>query len=146
MKGGLSPSRAPTSMHVAVVFEGDARMNEAVAAILLARGYTVVSFAEQPADVVWTVKSLGAELVILELAMVGARGLRIVQDVRQAVRDCQVIFLSPFETLRAAGLAAGALELVGTDLGVLERCLLDQERRRQPATSATFAPPSRSLS
>ncbi len=54
-------------------------------AILEGHGFAVVSLGERPLDVLSTVKSLDADLVLLELAMVGAGGLRVVGDLVDAV-------------------------------------------------------------
>ena len=117
---------------VAAVFEGDYPTSRAVQAVLEAHGFGVVSFSERPADVASTVKSLGAEVVVLELAMAGASGLQVVRDVTGGVPGCTVILLSPFEALRDHAVAAGAYALIGTDLDGLDACL--QVRAGNPPT------------
>ncbi len=139
MTAGTAGVGGPTS--VAAVFEGDYPTGRAVQAILERHGFAVVSFGERPPDVASTVKLLDASLVVLELAMVGAAGLGVVRHLLDAVAGCAVILLSPFDTLRGAALAAGAFELVGTDLAALDVCLgrLLAERR-SAGSRPTFAP------
>ena len=136
MKGGeeVVSGRTP----VAAVFEGDYPTSRAVQAMVRGRGYSVVSFEERPVDVAATVKSLGADLVVLELAMVGALGLHVVRDVVEAVPGCTVILLSPFETLREPAVAAGAFELVGNNLQALDLCLgrLSAPERSESASAS----------
>ena len=133
--GELVSGRTP----VAAVFEGDYPTSRAVQAMVRGRGYRVVSFEERPVDVAATVKCLGADLVVLELAMVGALGLRVVREVVDAVPGCTVILLSPFETLREPALAAGAFELVGNNLQALDLCLrrLPGRTRSESASAST---------
>lgn len=129
----------PCGTPVAAVFEGDYPTSRAVQAMVERRGYSVVSFEERPVDVASAVKSLGADLVVLELAMVGALGLHVVRDVVDAVPGCTVILLSPFETLREPAVAAGAFELVGNNLQALDLCLgrLPGHVRSESASTST---------
>lgn len=124
---------------LAAVFEGDYQVSRAVATILADRGFAAVSFDERPSDLVATVRSLGAEVVVLELAMVGVQGLQVVRDLLQAVPGCAVLLLSPFDTLRQPALAAGAFALVGSDLRALDRCLAQLETHRPGPVS--ISPP-----
>lgn len=125
---------------VAAVFEGDYPTSRAVQAVLEAHGFEVVSFSERPADVASTVRSLHADVVVLELAMAGASGLHVVRDITDRVPGCAVILLSPFDTLGGPAVAAGAVALIGTDLNGLEACL-DLRRRSRPSrvTTATVS-------
>ena len=120
---------------LAAVFEDDGPTCRAVGAIVEGCGFGVVSFAERPVDVVSTVKALRAEVVVLELAMAGAQGLRIVRDVLDAAPGCAVILLAPFENLRESAISAGAFELITNDLGILERCLHELQGRRASSAS-----------
>lgn len=120
---------------LAAVFEADRVTSRAVGAIVEGCGFDVVSFADPPVDVVSTVKALRPEVVVLELAIAGAQGLRIVRDLLDAAPGCAVILLAPFENLREPAISAGAFELITNDLGTLERCLHELQGRR--ATSAS---------
>ena len=55
------------------------------------------------------------DVVVLDLASSGGRGLRIVDDVHAAVPSAAVVLLAPFEGLRTSAVSAGAYDLVGTD-------------------------------
>lgn len=126
-------------MPVAAVFEGDYPTSRAVQAILEARGFEVVAFSERPVDIVSTVKSVRAQLVVLELAMAGARGLQLVRDIAEGAPGCAVVLLSPFDALREPALAAGAYDLVGSDLRRLAACLQLPEGMTSTATVSDSA-------
>lgn len=127
-------------MPVAAVFEGDYATSRAVQAILEERGFDVVSFAERPADLVSTLTSLSAEVVVLELALAGVSGLNVVRDVIEALPACVVILLSHFEALREPAIAAGASALVGPDLAGLGASLDVRDRSRSTSEAVGLRP------
>ena len=120
----------------AVVIEDDAQVSLAVWAILTARGFAVTSFEERPSDLVSTVRSLGADLVVLELAMIGEQGLQTVRDLIEGANCRTVLLLSPFDTLREAALAAGSHDLIGNDMRAIDHCV---RRLQSDETTARFA-------
>lgn len=94
-------------------------------------GFAVLDNGERVRDILAAVERLRPDLLVLELALTGARGLRIVPAVLDAAPGCQVVLLSTFDKLRAPALEAGAYDLVGRDdFRDLERCL----RRLQAET------------
>ena len=87
-------------------------------------GFAPVLLPGPPSQLATQVRSVLPQLLVLDLASGGIRGLGIVQTVRYAAPACAVVLLSPFEGLRTAALEAGAYELAGKDdLRDLERCL-----------------------
>ena len=121
----------------AMVFEGDAAIRRAVVAIMGSCGFTVLNSREPPADLVGAVTAVRPDLLVLELALTGSRGVGIVRPMLDAVPGCAVVLLSPFERLRAPALEGGAYGLVGRDdLRDLDRCLrrlqTDCGRRQSP--------------
>ena len=76
-------------------------------------GVEVVATVGTGDQVVFAARATDPDLVILDLALSGALGLRLVRALREAVPDAAVVVLSPFESLRGAAVRSGALELVG---------------------------------
>ncbi len=64
------------------------------------------------------------KVIILDLALCGSAGVTIVPDLLADAPGCAIAVVSPFEALRPALLAAGALEVLDpSDLRPLEDCL-----------------------
>ncbi|MDQ4142443.1 MAG: response regulator [Actinomycetota bacterium] len=98
-----------------MVYEDDAGCRRAVAAILDRSGFHVAVSAGSAQDVLEQLRRLAPDVVVFELALAAARGLKFVADLRSAAPCCQVILLSPFESLREAAVKAGASALVGNE-------------------------------
>ncbi len=102
----------------------DPSTRPAVSAIMERCGFSVALLRGPGSELVEQTRDVSPEVVVVDLASGGSRGLRVVVDLRTAVPSCAVIVLSPFEGLREPALEAGAYELAGTDdLRDLERCL-----------------------
>ena len=102
----------------------DLDTQRAVAAVIEHCGFAVTILLGPASELVLQTLDLSPQLVVVDLASGGSRGLGLVEDLRGAVPTCSVVVLAPFEGLRESALAAGAYDLVGTDdLRDLERCL-----------------------
>jgi hypothetical protein len=87
-------------------------------------GFAVLYNGEPARDIPTAVGRLRPDLLVLELALAGARGLGIVPAVLDAAPGCRVVLVSTFDKLRAPALEAGAYDLVGRDdFRDLEQCL-----------------------
>jgi ActR/RegA family two-component response regulator len=103
----------------------DASTRTAVAATMERCGFAVVVLDGPAPDLVAQAHALAPDVLVLDLAGGGVRGLRLVRELRRALPRCAIVLLTPFETLRDAAVEAGAYELVGRDdLRDLQRCLL----------------------
>ncbi len=102
----------------------DVNTRDAVAAIMERCGFAAALMPGPPSHLAAQVRRRSSQLLVLDLASAGTRGLRIVDTLQRAVPSCAVVLLAPFEGLRAAALEAGAYDLAGRDdLRDLERCL-----------------------
>lgn len=118
---GLVCDDAPASRH-------------AVEAILTRSGFEVVgSFGSVP-ETLLAAELSAPDVIVLDLALAGDLGLRVIAALQAARPGCAVVVLSPFASLRGSTLEAGAYDFVpdpGLDLRELERCIrrLAGERR-----------------
>lgn len=114
----------PSTSLYAVVYDGDEPTRRAAAVIVERSGLEVVDLRDGVDDVVDHVRPLQPDLIVLELAMAGTRGLEVVSALLAALPGTAVVLLSPFEGLRVAALGAGAYDLVDADdLRELRRCV-----------------------
>jgi len=97
----------------ALVCADEPGLLHAVRVMLEQNGVEVVATVGTGDQVVFAARATDPDLVILDLALSGALGLRLVRALREAVPDAAVVVLSPFESLRGAAVRSGALELVG---------------------------------
>ncbi len=96
----------------------------AVRVMLEQSGVEVAATVATGDQVVFAARATDPDLIILDLALSGALGLRIVGTLRAAVPDAAVVVLSPFESLRRSAAGAGALDLVSLrDLRRIRVCL-----------------------
>lgn len=109
----------------ALICHDDPDMQRAVAVILDRTGHEVIGVCATAAEATTMAAArLDLEVVVLDLALCGAAGLRMVQRLRADSPRCDVVVLSPFVNLRQAALESGALGLVEPDdLRDLETCL-----------------------
>lgn len=108
---------------LALVLEDDHSLLRAVNVILNRGGYKVLA-AESATQVIRAVERVHPELVVVDLALAGTRGVRLLSDIVTTSPRCPIVVLSPLEALRESALNAGAVALVDvTDLRPLEWCL-----------------------
>lgn len=108
----------------AMICEGDAACCRALTAILTARGFTVLNTADTAEELLQSVAGTQTSVILIELALAGMAGLRIVSALGAVAPGSAVIVLSPFADLRGEAIKAGAHDLVDPrDLRDLERCL-----------------------
>lgn len=87
-------------------------------------GISVVGVENSGTRAIAAARSTLPDLVVMDLALSGALGLRLVGALLDAAPGAAVVVLSPFNTLRGAALFAGALELVSLrDLRRLAVCV-----------------------
>lgn len=89
-------------------------------------GFEVVARVDSGDDALAAVARVKPDIVVLDLAVAGDSGLRIVADLRRAAAACAVVVVVPyrFGGLRASAEEAGAMALMElTDLRPLRACL-----------------------
>lgn len=96
----------------ALVCADEPGLLHAVRVMLEQNGVEVVATVDKGDQAVFAARATDPDLVILDLALSGALGLRLVGALRAAVPDTAVVVVSPFESLRRAAVGAGALDLV----------------------------------
>lgn len=107
-----------------VICEDDVAACRALDAILTRRGYTVLATVSSAEELLRAVAGLQAQVILIELALAGLAGLRILPALAAVAPGCAVVVLSPFVDLRPSAIEAGAYDLVDTrDLRDLDRCL-----------------------
>lgn len=111
----------------AVVCEDDAVVAAALVDTLNGLfGFDVVARVDSGDDALAAVARAKPDIVVVDLALAGDRGLRIVTDLRKAAPDCAVVVVVPyrFGGLRASAEEAGAMALMElSDLRPLRPCL-----------------------
>ena len=126
-----------------IVYDGEASSCRAVSAVAEAAGAAVVAVSKATPDLA-QVRAVRPDVVVLELALAGARGLGIVPALLGALPQCAIILLSPFDTLRESALDAGAYDLVGKDdlhdLGLCFRRLATRGTRGVATLAAEDSP------
>lgn len=133
----------------AVVCEDDTVMEAALIDTLNGLyAFDVVAAVTSGDEAVAAVARTQPNVVVLDLALAGEAGLRIVPALREAAPACAVVVLvpSPFGRLRASAEEAGAMALVELeDLRPLRRCL-EQVHLRAHAESCPSCPAARPTS
>ena len=96
----------------ALLCADDPGLLHAVRVMLEQNGVEVVATVGTGSQAVFAARATDPDLVVLDLAISGALGLRIVGALRAGTPGAGVVVLSPFESLRRAAVGAGALDLV----------------------------------
>lgn len=104
-----------TSSRIAVVCDDRADLRGPVVRLLTACGYDVRAVVTSFAQVPDLVAEHAPCLAVVALPLTGMSGLGAVRELRQAVPACEVVLLSPSDTLQLAALEAGARALVPED-------------------------------
>jgi ActR/RegA family two-component response regulator len=124
-----------TDRRRAVVCEDDATTSRVLGAILRRCGFEVVSTVDTFGAALINVALTQPDVVVVELATAGDLGVTVVDTLKEALPDCAVVVLSPFEALHDLVRKAGAYDVVSNawrDVRDLEGCLvrLSQDLRR----------------
>ena len=116
---------------VGVVCDDRPRMRAAVEALMERCGFAVASSTGDVRGLFDAVAASRPDVAVLALAACGTRGLSVVGALSTVDRDCPIVVLSSFESLRHDAAAQGARALVDEDdLRALERVLLGVRRER----------------
>jgi DNA-binding NarL/FixJ family response regulator len=87
-------------------------------------GFEVVGKVRHWSEAVERVADLSVDVVVVDLALAGSVGVRLVTVLRSAAPSCEVIVVSPLRDIDLASLEAGAAEVVHpTDLRPLATAL-----------------------
>ena len=111
-----------TSACVAVVCEDDEVLAAALTAVLAAHGFRVVALVDRGRDLLPVVQEHDPAVVVVDAALLGAQGVRLLAQVR-AETPATLVGLRP-PGLELAGLEEDVdLVVPGDDLGPLRRVL-----------------------
>lgn len=127
-----------------LVCDDDASSRRAVEAILERCGFHVVASVASAAEALVAAELSAPDVIVLDLALTGDLGLRVIAALRAADAGCAVVVLSAFTSLRGPALDAGAYDFVadaGADLRELEGCLRRLVDERAQAVVLDPGPP-----
>lgn len=131
------PREAPDPP-TALLLGGDGTVPGAVLAHAVeAAGFEVVGMVGHWVEAVERVADLTVDVAVVDLALTGSVGVRLISVLRAAAPSCAVIALSPLEEIDLLVLEAGADEVVQpTDLrpltAALERIAARRAHARRP--------------
>lgn len=92
---------------------GDATVRHStLAQVLTEAGFEEPAVVARWADAVEQVAITSVDVVVVDLALVGALGLRVVTVMKAVAPACEVIIVSPLPHIDADALAAGAAAVV----------------------------------
>ncbi len=107
-----------------LICDDDFGSRRALSAVLKRKGFDTVATVQSAEDLLAHAGHPGVRVILLDLALAGMAGLRIIASLRAVAPSAVIVLLSPFAGLRRAAVDAGAYELVDPhDLRELERCL-----------------------
>ena len=107
-----------------LICEDDVGCSRALRAMLRRKGFGIVATVSSADELLAAAAHAEARVILLDLALAGLAGLRIITPLRNLVPGAAVVVLSPFVNLRSAAMEAGAYDLVDLrDPRELERCL-----------------------
>lgn len=116
-----------------LVCEDDADIQRAILVLLKQCGFETVAVACSAREAIRLAAHLRPDIAVIDVALAGVRGLRVVGDLTAVSPGCDVIVLSAFETLRERAMVAGAFALCGmSDRRELRRCLAHALAHRAP--------------
>ena len=114
-----------SALPTALVCDDEPATTRAVEAILRRCGFDVLASAPSAAEALRAAAG-GVDVVVVDLALTGDRGLGVIEAFHAARPGCAVVVLSPFDSLHGPAMDAGAFAFVATwpaDPHDLERCL-----------------------
>ena len=78
-------------------------------------GFDVVCVVGRWSEAVERIAELSVEVAVIDLALTGSIGVRLVPVLRAAAPGCEIIAISPLENIDLTVLEAGAIEVVHPD-------------------------------
>ncbi len=107
-----------------LIWEDDAGAQRAVESVMERCGFQVVAVVASAPLAMRVAQRRRPHVIVLDLALTGELGLKVVPQLTTAAPGVAVVVLSSFNTLEGAALEAGACELLDkSDMRQLERCL-----------------------
>ncbi len=107
-----------------LIWNDDAEARRAVESVMEHCGFQVVAVVASASPAMRAARRTRPHVIVLDLALTGELGLRVVPQLTTAAPGVAVVVLSSFRTLEEAALEAGACEVLDTsDMRQLERCL-----------------------
>lgn len=107
----------------------DAPAVTALTHAVVAAGYEVTSVVGRWPELLATVVESDADAVVLDLAMAGRSGLRLIAAVRALAPRCRIVVISELRAIDLASIEAGAAAVVDpADLRALTAALRDNGR------------------
>ncbi|HVL99546.1 MAG TPA: response regulator [Egibacteraceae bacterium] len=108
-----------------LIVHDDVAVQRALAVIMERCGFQVVGVSGFPDDSIPAARATRPDAIVIDLALSGDLGLRIIPEFLQASPACMVVVLSPFTALREQSRELGALSVVDPrDLRHVEDWLL----------------------
>lgn len=137
----------------AVLCDDDALVRSVIGRIMQEAGFDVVGEADTPDQAVALVEHLGADIVILDLALRAGHGEHLLGDLTQRFPDTRTVVFSAYIANPSDLLAAGAVAVIEKpDFGRLEEVVanlasvpddaVDERRRTPPRAIPKLPPPS----
>jgi ActR/RegA family two-component response regulator len=109
----LEPPRPAVEPLTALLLCGDATVPcEVLRFTVAAAGVEIVAEEHRWPQAVHLAADLAPDVVVVDLAVAGSAGLRIVSVLRSAVPGCEVVVVTPLPELDAPAREVGALEVV----------------------------------
>lgn len=121
-----------------LIWEDDGDAERAIRAVMEQCGFEVVALAISVPEALNAAQRTQPHAVVLDLALSGELGLRIVPQLAAVVPGVAVVVLSPFGALETHAADAGACGLIDkSDLRHLARCLQSVARQCLAGGAAT---------
>jgi DNA-binding response OmpR family regulator len=108
------PATREASLAAVVCVDDESRRRVVITALASA-GFETVAVVDRGLDAVTAAAGSDADLVVVDLTLVGALGMRLVGVLKAARQGCQVILLTPLETLDGLAREAGANAVIHED-------------------------------
>lgn len=130
----LDPARPGIEPPTALLLCGDASVPcEVLLRTLADAGVEVVAHETRWSEAVHLAAVLAPDVAVVDLAVAGSAGVRIVAVLRSALPSCEVVVITPLPELDAAARDAGAAEVVRPEdlrplSAVLGRLAAERER------------------
>lgn len=96
----------------AVLCVSDAQVRAATRSLLERAGMVIVADVDRGLDALAAAVHDQAELIVLDLTLVGTLGLRVIELMRSAIPSAMIVALSPLDTLTQPALDAGAVAVL----------------------------------
>jgi ActR/RegA family two-component response regulator len=109
----LDPPRPAVDPPTALLLCGDASVPcDVLLRTVAAAGAEVIVHERRWSEAVHLAADLAPDVAVVDLAVAGSAGVRIVSVLRSALPGCEVVVVTPLPDLDAAAREAGAVEVV----------------------------------